>query len=102
MTIRNNERYTSVETTDRHVVLHCESGKHFRADLLLWANGRTGNTAGMGLEALGIAVNHRGQVEVDDHFQTSVEGVYAVGDVIRGPMLAHKAEEEGVACVEQR
>ena len=53
------------------------------------------------LEAVGVATTQRGQIEVDDHFCTNVPGIYAIGDVIRGPMLAHKAEEEGVACVEQ-
>jgi dihydrolipoamide dehydrogenase len=50
---------------------------------------------------VGITLDPRGRIPVDDHFQTSVPGIYAIGDVIRGPMLAHKAEEEGVACVER-
>ena len=64
------------------------------------AVGRKPNTDGLGLEAIGITPNARGQIEVDARFKTSVDGVYAVGDVIPGPMLAHKAEEEGIACVE--
>ncbi len=70
------------------------------ADKVLVAIGRRPVTAGLGLEALGVAVNARGFIEVDGNFQTSVPGVYAIGDCVPGPMLAHKAEEDGVACVE--
>jgi dihydrolipoamide dehydrogenase len=70
------------------------------ADVVLVAIGRRPFTAGLGLEAAGIAVDERRRVVVDDHFRTSVEGVYAIGDVVRGPMLAHKAEDEGVAVAE--
>ena len=56
-------------------------------------------TEGLGLEAIGVAME-RGQVVIDDHFQTNVPGIYAIGDVVRGPMLAHKAEDEGVAVAE--
>ena len=69
------------------------------ADRVLVATGRVPVTAGLGLDELGIAME-RGRVVVDDHFATNVPGVYAIGDVIRGPMLAHKAEEEGVAVAE--
>jgi dihydrolipoamide dehydrogenase len=71
------------------------------ADRLLVATGRHAYTEGLGLENVGIETDDRGRVEVDDEFQTNVEGIYAIGDVIRGPMLAHKAEEEGVVCVER-
>jgi dihydrolipoamide dehydrogenase len=54
----------------------------------------------LGLEDVGVRVDNRGRIEVDDRFKTSVDGIYAIGDVIRGAMLAHKAEEEGSACVE--
>jgi len=70
------------------------------ADVCLVAIGRRPYTAGLGLEALGIPVDRIGRVEVDDHFATKVPSVFAIGDVIAGPMLAHKAEEEGIACVE--
>jgi dihydrolipoamide dehydrogenase len=70
------------------------------ADRVLVAIGRRPYTVGLGLEEVGIATDRQGRVVVGDDFQTSVEGVYAVGDVIRGPMLAHKAEDEGIACVE--
>ncbi len=72
----------------------------FKCDKLLVAAGRVAFTEGLGLEEAGIKKDERGVVEVDDHFQTSVSGIYAIGDVIRGPMLAHKAEEEGVAVAE--
>ena len=69
------------------------------ADVVLVAIGRRPYTEGLGLEALGVAME-RGQVVIDDHFATNVPGVYAIGDVVRGPMLAHKAEDEGVAVAE--
>ena len=62
--------------------------------------GRVPNTAGLGLDTVGIELDPRGRIPIDDHFRTYVAGFYAIGDVVRGPMLAHKAEEEGVACVE--
>jgi dihydrolipoamide dehydrogenase len=69
------------------------------ADVVLVAIGRRPFTEGLGLEALGVAME-RGQVVIDNHFATNVPGVYAIGDVVRGPMLAHKAEDEGVAVAE--
>ncbi|PLX34356.1 MAG: dihydrolipoyl dehydrogenase [Hyphomicrobiales bacterium] len=74
--------------------------KLIEADVALIAIGRRPFTGGLGLEALGVAMNTRGQIETDAHFKTSVEGIYAIGDVIAGPMLAHKAEDEGVALAE--
>ena len=71
------------------------------ADVLLVAVGRRPYTEGLGARELGVGFDAKGRVEVDAHFQTSVPGVFAIGDVIAGPMLAHKAEEEGVACVER-
>jgi dihydrolipoamide dehydrogenase len=70
-------------------------------DRVLVAVGRRPYTAGLGLDALGIARDAKGRITVDERYQTSVDGVYAIGDVIAGPMLAHKAEEEGLACVER-
>jgi dihydrolipoamide dehydrogenase len=70
-------------------------------DEVLVAIGRRPSVAGLGLDAAGIKLDKKGRIDVDEHFQTSVPGIYAIGDVIRGPMLAHKAEEEGVACVER-
>jgi dihydrolipoamide dehydrogenase len=69
-------------------------------DKVLVAVGRRPHTKGLGLEEIGVKLDGKGRVDVDEHFATSVPGIYAIGDVIRGPMLAHKAEEEGVACVE--
>ena len=70
------------------------------ADVVLLAIGRRPVTAGLGLEALGVALDARGRVQTDAHFATNVPGIYALGDVIAGPMLAHKAEDEGVALAE--
>ncbi|ATG37914.1 dihydrolipoyl dehydrogenase LpdA (plasmid) [Phaeobacter piscinae] len=74
--------------------------EHLVADKVLIAIGRRPVIRGLGLEALGVSINARGFVEVDERFSTSVEGIYAIGDCVPGPMLAHKAEEDGVACVE--
>ena len=73
--------------------------KTFEADVVLLAIGRRPNTDGLNLEAVGVALD-RGRVVVGDSFETNVPGIYAIGDVIRGPMLAHKAEDEGVALAE--
>src|ERR1700733_13988362 len=70
------------------------------ADIVLVAIGRVPFTEGLGLEAIGVKKDNRGRVIVDPHFGTNVAGIYAIGDVIAGPMLAHKAEEEGVAVAE--
>ena len=70
------------------------------ADVVLVAIGRRPYTEGLGLEAVGVALDERRRVKVDHHFRTSVPGIWAIGDVIAGPMLAHKAEEEGVVCAE--
>ena len=70
------------------------------ADCVLVSIGRRPNTEGLGLDKIGLATNERGQIEVDHEFRTSVDGVRAVGDVIPGPMLAHKAEDEGIAVAE--
>lgn len=70
------------------------------ADVVLVSAGRVPYTKGLGLEEVGVKIDKFGRVEVDHHFQTNVTGIYAIGDVIPGPMLAHKAEEDGIACVE--
>lgn len=70
------------------------------ADVVLVSAGRVPYTSGLGLQEVGVKMDKFGRVEVDHHFQTNVPGIYAIGDVIPGPMLAHKAEEDGVACVE--
>ncbi len=73
--------------------------KTLKADVVLVAIGRRPNTEGLGLDKAGVATE-RGRVVIDDHFKTNVAGIYAIGDVVRGPMLAHKAEDEGVAVAE--
>ncbi|GHD98821.1 dihydrolipoamide dehydrogenase [Defluviimonas sp. 20V17] len=70
------------------------------ADAVLLATGRRPYTEGLGLDGLGVALTKRGQIETDKQWQTSVKGIYAIGDVIEGPMLAHKAEDEGMAVAE--
>ncbi|MEO9457782.1 MAG: dihydrolipoyl dehydrogenase [Lentilitoribacter sp.] len=74
--------------------------KSIGADIVLIATGRKPYTDSLGLKEAGVAMDDRGRVEIDDHFQTSVKGIYAIGDVVRGAMLAHKAEDEGVAVAE--
>jgi dihydrolipoamide dehydrogenase len=71
-----------------------------KADVVLVAVGRKPYTENLGLETVGVKMDNRGRIEVDGHLQTNVAGIYAIGDVIAGPMLAHKAEEEGVVVVE--
>jgi dihydrolipoamide dehydrogenase len=70
------------------------------ADIVLVATGRKPYTDGLGLEKAGVLLDERGRVEINDHWQTSVTGIYALGDVVKGPMLAHKAEDEGMAVAE--
>ncbi len=82
-------------------VVECADAEPLHCDRVLLAVGRMPCTDGLGLDAVGITLDQRGRIPVDDHFATAAPGVYAIGDVIRGPMLAHKAEEEGVACVER-
>ena len=75
--------------------------EELRADVVLVAVGRRPYTEGLGLDAAGVALDERGRVRVDGHYATNVPGIWAIGDVIAGPMLAHKAEEEGVAVAER-
>ena len=70
------------------------------ADIVLISTGRKPFTEGLGLEEAGVKLDDRGRVEIDGHFKTNVDGIYAIGDVVKGPMLAHKAEDEGVALAE--
>lgn len=73
----------------------------FESDVCLVSIGRRPHTANLGLNNVGITLDERGRVPIDDHFRTSVPNIYAIGDVVRGPMLAHKAEDEGIAIAEQ-
>ena len=77
-----------------------DSERTMDADTVLVATGRRPYTDGLGLEALGVEMSERGQIKTDGHYKTNVNGIYAIGDCIDGPMLAHKAEDEGMACAE--
>jgi dihydrolipoamide dehydrogenase len=94
-------RVTAAKVKGRKCVVECDGRKPIPCDRVLIAVGRTPNTDGLGLEEAGIELDDRGRIPVDESFATTAKGVFAVGDVIEGPMLAHKAEEEGIACVEQ-
>ena len=105
MDFKLGSKVTSVEKSGSGAKVTVEpadggEAETIETDIVLVAIGRTPFTDGLGLEDLGVAKDNRGRITVDDHFATSVEGIYAIGDVIEGPMLAHKAEEEGVALAE--
>jgi NAD(P) transhydrogenase len=93
--IRHNEEYASVEGLDDAVVLNLKSGKKMRADCLLFANGRTGNTDMLNLTAVGLKSDSRGQLKVDENYKTAADNIYAVGDVIGYPSLASAAYNQG-------
>jgi len=95
----------SVKKVDGKVMLsikdiNTNSLKQIDADVVLIAVGRKPNTSGLGLAELGLATDKHGFIEINNKFETSIKNIYAIGDVIKGPMLAHKAEEDGVAAVE--
>ncbi len=103
MRFRLGSKMTECTTGADGVELTVEGGdgsEAMTADRLLVAVGRRANTDGLGLDAIGLEPDDRGRVVVDERYRTAVEGVFAIGDVIAGPMLAHKAEEEGIAAVE--
>ncbi|MFY9237797.1 MAG: dihydrolipoyl dehydrogenase [Roseovarius sp.] len=84
-----------------HYKLRKDDSAHvLDADVVLLATGRKPYTDGLGLDALGVEMSERGQIKTDAHWQTNIKGIYALGDAIAGPMLAHKAEDEGMACAE--
>ena len=93
-------KVTGARVNKNKCVVEVENGKSISCDRVLVAVGRVANTDNLGLETVGIDVDNRGRIPVNEHFKTSAPHVFAIGDVIAGPMLAHKAEEEGVACVE--
>jgi dihydrolipoamide dehydrogenase len=93
-------RVTGARVKGDGCVVEIEGGEPIECDRVLLAVGRVPNTDGLGLDSVGIQLDERGRIPVDEHFRTRVPGIYAVGDVIKGPMLAHKAEEEGMACAE--
>ena len=96
--IRHSEEYARVEADpagDGGVRVHLKSNKVIHSDVLLWAQGRTGNSDGMGLEAIGITCNERGSVVVNESYQTAQAHIYAVGDVVGNPSLASAAYDQG-------
>ncbi|MEJ2042552.1 MAG: Si-specific NAD(P)(+) transhydrogenase [Reinekea sp.] len=95
--IRHNESFVSVEGKQDCAVLTLESGKKIKCEAFMWANGRTGNTDRLNLDAIGLNANSRGQLEVNETYRTSVENIYAAGDVIGWPSLASAAYDQGRA-----
>ncbi len=98
-------KVTGVDTSGKTLIAKVEpaaggAAETLEADVVLVCIGRVPYTEGLGLKEAGVALDDRGRVQIDQHFSTSVKGVYAIGDVVAGPMLAHKAEDEGVACAE--
>ncbi len=93
--IRHGEQIERIEASEQAVVVHLESGKKMRADCLLFANGRTGNTADLNLTNAGLKSDGRGQLKINNQYQTDVDNIYAVGDVIGYPSLASAAYDQG-------
>ncbi|PAV07431.1 NAD(P)(+) transhydrogenase [Arsenophonus sp. ENCA] len=93
--IRHNEEYEKIEGTDDGVIIHLKSGKKVKADCLLYANGRTGNTDNLNLENIAIPIDNRGLIKVDATYRTHNKNIYAVGDVIGYPSLASAAYDQG-------
>lgn len=98
--IRHNETFQRVEGFDDGAVLYLESGKQLKTDIVLWANGRSGNTEKMDLDKIGVTPSTRGSLKVNDNFQTECPNVYAVGDVIGYPALASAAYMQGRAAAQ--
>jgi dihydrolipoamide dehydrogenase len=105
ITFKLSSKVTSVDSSGKRLKAQIEpavggAAEAIEADVTLVAVGRVPFTEGLGLEAVGVAKDNRGRVIVDQRYQTNVAGIFAIGDVIAGPMLAHKAEDEGVAVAE--
>jgi dihydrolipoamide dehydrogenase len=94
-------KVTGASISGREVTVAIDGQEPVVGDRVLVVVGRVPYTEGLGLEAVGIQTDERGRIPVNEHLETSVTGIYAIGDVIAGPMLAHKASEEGIACVER-
>jgi len=94
----HQEHFDKMECHDDSVITFLQSGKKIKSDIVLWANGRTGNTDRLKLENIGLKANSRGQLAVNDHYQTEVENIYAAGDVIGWPSLASAAFDQGRAA----
>ncbi|MCF8496097.1 MAG: dihydrolipoyl dehydrogenase [Alphaproteobacteria bacterium] len=100
-----SSKVTSAKSGPKGVELSIEpaaggAAEKLSVDIVLMAVGRKPYTDGLGLEKAGVALDNRGRVQVDGHFETNIQGIYAIGDVIQGPMLAHKAEDEGMILAE--
>lgn len=99
-----SHRVKSAKTKGKEVIITADNEKgeevQFKGDYCLVSVGRKAYTVGLGLENIGLKADERGRIETDAHLQTSVKGIYAIGDVVKGAMLAHKAEEEGVFVAE--
>jgi dihydrolipoamide dehydrogenase len=98
-------KVTAVDTSGKRLIATVEpaaggTAEKLEADVVLVCIGRVPYTEGLGLKDAGVVLDNRGRVQIDAHFATSVKGIYAIGDVVAGPMLAHKAEDEGVAVAE--
>jgi dihydrolipoamide dehydrogenase len=104
-TFKLGAKVTAVDTSGKTLIAKVEPAaggntETLEADVVLVCIGRVPYTEGLGLKEAGVALDNRGRVQIDQHFSTSVKGIYAIGDVVAGPMLAHKAEDEGVATAE--
>lgn len=97
---RLGARVTAAKAAGQQCVVEMEGAQPVTCDRVLLSVGRVPNTDGLGLDTVSIELDRQGRIPVDAKFRTKADGIYAIGDVIPGPMLAHKAEEEGVACVE--
>jgi NAD(P) transhydrogenase len=95
---RHNEEYEKIEYHDNYIVTYLQSGKKIKSDIVLWANGRAGNTQNMGLGKIGLSSNSRGQLSVNSHYRTKVKNIYAAGDVVGWPSLAGAAYDQGRAA----
>ena len=105
MEFKLSTKVTSAQTGKGKVTLTLEpaaggAAEKLDVETVLLSIGRRPYTNGLGLDKAGVKLDNRGRVEIDDHFQTNVKGIYAIGDVVRGAMLAHKAEDEGVVVAE--
>src|SRR2546427_8435320 len=103
ITFHLETKVSAVKIDNGRVTTTATKGKEelkFDADKVLVSVGRKPFSEGLGAEKVGVEFDERKRIKVDNHFRTNVEGIYAIGDVIAGPMLAHKAEDEGIACVE--
>ena len=97
--VQNAEEFGSKQLVNYQLIKN-KTDEKLETDVILVATGRRPFTDGLNLSGANIELNHYGQIKTDESFQTNVEGIYAIGDVIAGPMLAHKAEDEGIALAE--